>query len=105
MYAFTEAALAGADVLEMDVMLTADGVLVVQHDDTVDRTTEGTGQVSTFTYDELAALDNAYWFTPDCGTCTDQPAEAYVHRGVRTGVVAPPAGFTADDLIAALREM
>jgi glycerophosphoryl diester phosphodiesterase len=97
MYAFTEAALAGADVLELDVMLTADEVLVVHHDDTVDRTTQATGRTRTFTYDELAALDNAFWWV--AGTWSDQslPDDAYTLRGVRTGERPPPAGYGADD--------
>ena len=97
MYAFTEAALAGTDVLEMDVMLTADDVLVVHHDDTVDRTTEATGQVRDFTYDELAALDNAHWFV--AGTWSDQTRsdDAYTLRGVRTGDRPAPEGYGPDD--------
>jgi glycerophosphoryl diester phosphodiesterase len=97
MFAFRNSVAAGVDVLDLNVTLSADGVLVVQHDLTVDRTTNGTGAVAELTYDELDALDNAYWFTADCGACTGQPAEAYLHRGVRTGEVPPPAGFTADD--------
>jgi glycerophosphoryl diester phosphodiesterase len=97
MYAFTEAALAGTDVLEMDVMLTADGVLVVQHDDTVDRLTDATGQVRTFTYDELAALDNAYWFSGGVWSDKSLADDAYLYRGMRTGDVEPPAGYGADD--------
>ncbi|MFZ9628039.1 MAG: glycerophosphodiester phosphodiesterase family protein [Ilumatobacteraceae bacterium] len=97
MYAFTEAALAGADVLEMDVMLTADHVLVVQHDDTVDRTTESTGRVRDLTYDQLSALDNAYWFSGDTWSDHSLPAGSYPWRGVRNGAVAPPAGYSPDD--------
>ncbi|MEQ8842170.1 MAG: glycerophosphodiester phosphodiesterase family protein [Acidimicrobiales bacterium] len=96
MYAFREAALAGTEVLEMDVQLTADGVLVVQHDDTVDRTTETTGRVRDLTYDELQALDNAYWWSDDWHN-DEQPEEEYIWRGVRTGEVEPPEGYTADD--------
>ena len=59
----------------MNVLLTSDGVLIVQHDETVDRTTNGSGALTELTYAEVAALDNAYWFTPDCGVCDDQPAE------------------------------
>jgi glycerophosphoryl diester phosphodiesterase len=97
LYAFTQAALAGADVLEMDVMLTADDVLVVHHDDTVDRTTDATGPVRSFTYAELAALDNAHWFVE--GTWSDQsrPADAYALRGARTGDRPPPQGYGPDD--------
>src|SRR5262245_13152385 len=43
LYAFRRAAALGADVLEMDVRQTADGELVVLHDETVDRTTDGSG--------------------------------------------------------------
>ena len=53
MYAFVEAALAGTDVLEMDLQMTADGVLVVHHDATVDRHTETTGRVRDLTVAEL----------------------------------------------------
>ncbi len=96
-FAFAEAVAAGAHVLELDVQLTADGVLVVQHDDTVDKTTEATGPVAALTYDELRALDNAYWFSPECWPCQDRPVEEYMYRGIRTGAVAPPPGYTADD--------
>ena len=97
MYAFTEAALAGTDVLEMDVMLTADDVLVVHHDDSVDRTTEATGQVREFTYDELAALDNAHWFVAGTWSDRSQPDDAYILRGVRTGDRPAPEGYGPDD--------
>jgi glycerophosphoryl diester phosphodiesterase len=97
MFAFRNSVAAGVDVLDLNVTLSADGVLVVHHDLTVDRTTNGTGTVTEMTYDELHALDNAFWFTADCGVCPGQPQEAYLHRGVRSGEVPPPAGFAADD--------
>lgn len=96
MFAFREAARAGVDVLEMDVQLTGDGVLVVQHDDTVDRTTERRGTVRDFTLDELQALDNAYWWSSEWSS-RNQPTDAYVWRGVRTGDLEPPPTYTADD--------
>jgi glycerophosphoryl diester phosphodiesterase len=52
----------GADMLELDVRLTADGEVVVIHDATVDRTTDGSGLVSSFRYGELAQLDAGYRF-------------------------------------------
>jgi glycerophosphoryl diester phosphodiesterase len=53
-----EAAMAdGADGVEIDVQLSADGVLVLMHDFTVDHTTDGTGCVSALTLEELKALD------------------------------------------------
>lgn len=51
-----------ADMLEMDVRLTRDGQVVVIHDDSVDRTTEGSGPVHSFTLDELHRLDAGYRF-------------------------------------------
>lgn len=47
----------GADGIELDVMLSKDQQLVVIHDDTVDRTTDGTGRVSDLTLVELKQLD------------------------------------------------
>ena len=98
LFAFGESVKAGVDVLDLNVLLTKDGVLVVQHDDTVDGSTNGTGAVADLTYDEIKVLDDAYWFTADCGVCHDnqQPA-AYVYRGIRTGEKPPPEGYTADD--------
>ena len=43
----------GADVLELDLHATSDGVVVCIHDEEVDRTTDGTGMVSSLTLDEL----------------------------------------------------
>jgi glycerophosphoryl diester phosphodiesterase len=96
-YAYAESVAAGVDVLDVDVRLTGDGVLVVHHDEDVDRTTDATGDVADMTYDELHALDNAFWFTESCSACTDQPRDAYVLRGVRTGEVDPPEGYEPDD--------
>jgi glycerophosphoryl diester phosphodiesterase len=48
---------AGADGLELDVHLSADGIPVVHHDDTLERTTSATGPLKRFTADELARVD------------------------------------------------
>ena len=53
--AIKEAIKDGADIVEIDVHLTADGVPVLMHDSTVDRTTNGTGKVSDFTLEEIKA--------------------------------------------------
>lgn len=95
-YGFDQSVRAGVDLLDLNVNLTADGVLIAFHDDSVDRTTNAAGDVGTLTYDQLHALDDAYWFTNEC-TCTGKPESAYVWRGVRTGDKPPPAGYTADD--------
>lgn len=97
MFAFREGVLAGADALEMDVQLTADGVLIVQHDDTVDKTTNATGPVAGFTLEEIQALDNAHWFSPECWPCQDRPVQEYIYRGVRAGDIEPPEGYSRDD--------
>src|ERR1700754_4790940 len=49
----------GVDFVEVDVQQTKDGRFVALHDDTVDRTTNGTGNISTLTYDEVRALNAA----------------------------------------------
>ncbi len=51
-----------ADMLEMDVRLTRDGHVVVIHDDSVDRTTDGSGKVSEMTLEEIKDLDAGYRF-------------------------------------------
>ena len=53
MLAFEEAAQTGADGIELDVQLTKDGQVVVIHDERIDRTTDGTGFVKDYTYEEL----------------------------------------------------
>jgi glycerophosphoryl diester phosphodiesterase len=55
------------DMIELDVRLSADGVCVVIHDATVDRTTDGTGTVAEKTVAELRALDAGYRFRDEAG--------------------------------------
>ena len=52
----------GTDMLEMDVRSTKDGEMVVVHDATVDRTTDGTGRVSDLAYAQLQDLDAGFKF-------------------------------------------
>jgi glycerophosphoryl diester phosphodiesterase len=61
--AFT-AALGKADLVELDGHVSSDGVIVVMHDSTVDRTTDGTGAISTKTLAQLKLLDAGSWFAP-----------------------------------------
>jgi glycerophosphoryl diester phosphodiesterase len=65
--AFEHAAALGVDVLEMDVRATADGEIVVLHDATVDRTTDGRGPVAALTLAELQRLDAGYRWSADGG--------------------------------------
>ena len=93
-------------LLEVDVYLSADGVLVVHHDDTVDRVTDGTGPVSSFTLAELKTLDNAYWYASVCeGRCSGQPPEDYDFRGVATGEAPPPSSSATCSRNSAARPM
>ncbi len=55
----------GADWIELDVHLTKDGHLAVIHDDTLERTTNGTGLVREKTLAELKTLDAGSWFGPE----------------------------------------
>lgn len=71
-HGYRKALEAGADVLEIDVWLTRDGVVVVNHDRTVDRTTDGSGPIRDFTLDELKQLDAGYRWSED---------DTYPYRG------------------------
>lgn len=63
MAAFRAAATAGAGGIELDVHLSRDGVPVVIHDETVDRTTDGSGPVAGKRLSELRDLDAGSWFS------------------------------------------
>lgn len=62
--AFESAVKKGAPQIEFDVNLSKDGHLVIMHDATIDRTTNGKGKVTDFTLEELKALDAGSWFDP-----------------------------------------
>ena len=62
--AFEEALRLGCRAIEFDVRVTSDGVLVVVHDDTVDRTTNGHGSVRNLTQLDLMRLDAGSWLHP-----------------------------------------
>ena len=67
MLAFEEAVALGVDALELDIHRTADNELVVIHDPTVHRTTDGHGVVISYTLSALKELDAGYWWTNDNG--------------------------------------
>lgn len=90
--ALTTAAARGAHMLEIDVHATADGHVVVCHDPTVDRTTNGTGPIDALALAEIQRLDAAHWFVPGRGP--DRHADAYPLRGARFD---PPAGARGED--------
>lgn len=55
----------GAHQIEFDVHMTSDGHLVIIHDATVDRTTNGSGAVADMRFEEIRALDAGSWFGPE----------------------------------------
>jgi glycerophosphoryl diester phosphodiesterase len=65
--AFESSVELGAQILETDVWSTQDGEIVMLHDETVDRTTDGTGSVNEKTLAEVKELDAGWWFTFDDG--------------------------------------
>ncbi len=75
----------GVSGIELDVHATADGHLVVCHDGTVDRTTDGHGPISGLTLADLRALDNAYWFVPGGDETQGLAPECYPDRGRAPG--------------------
>ncbi len=74
MMAFANAVALDVDVLEMDTHATRDGVIVIMHDDTVDRTTDGSGAIKEMTFAEIHELDAGYYWTDDHG-------QTYPYRG------------------------
>lgn len=94
MMAYRNAARLGVDDFETDMVLTSDGIAVLLHDTTLDRTTDCTGTVSDKTYAEISACDAGYWWSP--GQSTTSPDEAREHPLRGYGVRIP----TAEELFA-----
>ncbi len=63
--AFKEAVALGAHGVELDVMLSSDGEIVVIHDYTLDKTTDGSGPVKDYSLAELKRLDAGSWFSEE----------------------------------------
>ena len=81
LFAFEHAAELGVDVLEMDIHMTKDGVLVVSHDETVDRLTDGEGLIKEMNLSQIQSFDAAYdWSQLDDGA-------EYPYRG--QGITIP----------------
>jgi glycerophosphoryl diester phosphodiesterase len=78
----------GADLIELDLHMSADGQLVVIHDDTVNRTTNGTGPVGDLSFSQLRALDAGSWMRPRfIGEQIPTLSEALEITADRAGVV------------------
>ena len=87
----------GTDMLELDIHTSSDGKLMVMHDGTVDRTTNGSGSVYEMTRAEIQALDAGHNLVPGEGTVEGRPEEDYPFRGVRLSEKSPPPGFRPRD--------
>jgi glycerophosphoryl diester phosphodiesterase len=97
--AFERGIAEGVDGVELDVRLSRDGDVVVCHDATLDRTTDATGRVASFTARELAEVDAGYRFSTGHGV--------WPFRGRGVGVPllrAVLARFTAHRMIIELKE-
>jgi glycerophosphoryl diester phosphodiesterase len=70
----------GADGVELDVHLSRDGVVVVHHDDRLDRTTDAAGPIAALTADELARVDAGYRFVPSA--TAGEPTFPFRGRGI-----------------------
>lgn len=86
--AFEKARYLGVDVIETDVHSTSDGKLIVMHDGSVDRTTDGSGQVSEMTLADLKKLDAGFRWTQDGG-------QTYPFRGKGISIPTLEEVFTA----------
>lgn len=78
MAAFDNAASLEVDVFEYDTHMTSDGHLVVIHDDTVDRTTNGSGKVNEMSLEDVQLLDAGYNFVDDAGEYSFRDKGVYI---------------------------
>ncbi len=92
MLAYQNSVELGVDVLEMDIHITKDGTLILMHDETVDRTTDGTGEIESMTLADLKKLDAAYDWSPDEG-------QTFPYRGQGIQIV------TLEEIFQAFPEM
>ncbi|MEA4964973.1 MAG: glycerophosphodiester phosphodiesterase [Oscillospiraceae bacterium] len=77
MLAFQKAVELGVDGIELDVHFSKDGKLVVIHDEKIDRTCDGTGNVKDYTLAELRSLDASYLYRGQYGVCQIPTLEEY----------------------------
>ena len=104
--AFRTAEAAGADGIELDVHLSRDGVPVVIHDETVDRTTDGHGRVAAMPLEQLRQLDAGTWFSHSfAGETVPTLEEVFAWAADRlrlnVEIKAVPAGLAVIELLRA----
>ena len=99
--AFQEAIRVGADFIEVDVQTTADGQLVLSHDGTVDRCTDGHGKVSEMTFEQVEALDAGIKTGPEfAGTRIPTFDQALDLAREKIGIYVDVKNASARDLVA-----
>lgn len=74
---FEKAIELGADGIELDVHLSRDGEVMVAHDDTIDRCSNGTGKVRKMTFEQLRSYDYSYKFSAFRGVTMPTLREVY----------------------------
>ncbi|BBI63219.1 hypothetical protein HSBAA_45250 [Vreelandella sulfidaeris] len=82
------------DYLELDAQITADGEVVVFHDDAIDRTSDGEGAINDYTLEELKALDTGTWFNeenPDSADTAFEGAQMLTLEEVLSALDTMPA--------------
>jgi len=84
---FEKALADGADFIEMDLRESKDGAILIFHDATLERTTNGRGEVQQWSLKELKNFDAGYWFTSDGG-------ETYPFRGRKVTIPTLEEFFT-----------
>jgi glycerophosphoryl diester phosphodiesterase len=113
--AFRNALDLGVDGLELDLHLSKDGVIVVSHDPTVDRTTNGTGKIRDLAWQEISALDAGHGWTHDGKvfpfrhrgyTIPSLPAVLEAFPDVTISIdIKEHSGRAVDAVVATLREL
>ncbi len=105
MPAFEEAVRLGADYIEVDVRTTADGKLVLSHDGSVDRCTNGKGEVAKMTFAELRALDAGIKMGPEfAGTKIPTFDEVLDYARGKINIYVDVKQVTAKNLVAHIVE-
>src|SRR3546814_12521174 len=84
MMAFRNAARLGADDFKTGTWLTADGALVLLHDQELSRTTNCRGRVTDFSWAQLQRCDAGWWFTPGQGATMPDRTASHPARGKRS---------------------
>ncbi len=94
---FEEGIRRGADLIELDVQLSEDGVVVVMHDTSVDRTTDGSGLIRDLPWKKIKTLDAGVWYGPDYVQETVPSLEDVINRfRSRKSTNKHPVGFVIE---------